>query len=193
MRSEVTEALEARKKIIFIDEAMFTYSTNAMLAYAPNRQNICVDEKLSSAPAIAMVAGVSVEAGLESWLAKPRSIDSDAFISFIEGLVAQNLSKEITLFLDNASIHRSKKVTSFLKDNGIEAIYNVPYSPQFNPIEHVWAQVKAVFKRRKLELFLQERALDYKKLAVESLKGIQGHTISSICKKVLENEIMNLK
>jgi len=63
MRSEVMEALASKKKIIFIDEAMFTYSTNAMLAYAPNRQNICVDEKLSSAPAIAMVAGVSVESG----------------------------------------------------------------------------------------------------------------------------------
>ena len=110
--------------------------------------------------------------GLETWLTKPRSIDSDAFISFIEGLVAQNQSEEITLFLDNATIHRSKKVTSFLKDSGIEAIYNVPYSPQFNPIEHVWAQVKAVFKRRKLELLLQERAVDYKKLAIDSLKGI---------------------
>ena len=116
------EALASKKKIIFIDEAMFTYSTNAMLAYAPNRQNICVDEKLSSAPAIAMVAGVSVEGGLETWLTKPRSIDSDAFISFIEGLVAQNQSEEITLFLDNATIHRSKKVTSFLRDSGIEAI-----------------------------------------------------------------------
>jgi hypothetical protein len=51
-----------------VDEAMFTYSTNAMLAYAPFRQNICIDEKLSSAPAIAMVAGVSVEAGLETWV-----------------------------------------------------------------------------------------------------------------------------
>jgi transposase len=193
MRSEVMEALASKKKIIFIDEAMFTYSTNAMLAYAPNRQNICVDEKLSSAPAIAMVAGVSVERGLETWLTKPRSIDSDAFISFIEGLVAQNQSEEIALFLDNATIHRSKKVTSFLKDSGIEAIYNVPYSPQFNPIEHVWAQVKAVFKRRKLELLLQERAIDYKKLAIDSLKGISGKTISSICQKVLENDIMNLK
>ena len=172
---------------------MFTYSTNAMLAYAPNRQNICVDEKLSSAPAIAMVAGMSVEGGLETWLTKPRSIDSDAFISFIEGLVAQNQSEEITLFLDNATIHRSKKVTSFLKDNGIETIYNVPYSPQFNPIEHVWVQVKAVFKRRMLELLLQERAIDYKKLAIDSLKGISGKTISSICQKVLENDIMNLK
>ena len=92
MRSEVMEALKSKKKIIFIDEAMFMYSTNAMLAYAPNRQNICVDEKLSSAPAIAMVTGVSVEMGLENWLTKPRSIDSDAFISFIEGLVAQNQS-----------------------------------------------------------------------------------------------------
>ena len=59
-----------------------------------------------------------VEGGLEAWLTKPRSIDSDAFISFIEGLVAQNQSEEITLFLDNATIHRSKKVTSFLKDRG---------------------------------------------------------------------------
>jgi hypothetical protein len=129
MRSEVMEALASKKKIVFIDEAMFTYSTNAMLAYAPNRQNICVDEKLSSAPAIAMVAGVSVERGLETWLTKPRSIDSDAFIAFIEQLVSQNSSKEITLFLDNATIHRSKKVTAFLKDNGIKAIFNVPYSP----------------------------------------------------------------
>ena len=63
-------------------------------------------------------------------------------------------------------------MVSFLKDNRIQAIYNVPYSPQFNPIEHVWGQVKAVFKRRKLELLLQERAVDYKKLAIESLKGI---------------------
>ena len=68
MRSEVMEALQSNKKIIFVDEAMFTYSTNAMLAYAPLRQNICIDEKLSSAPAIAMVAGVSVEAGLETWV-----------------------------------------------------------------------------------------------------------------------------
>ena len=76
-----------------------------------------------------MVAGVSVETGLETWLTKPRSIDSDAFIAFIEQLVSQNSSKEITLFLDNATIHRSKKVTAFLKDNGIKAIFNVPYSP----------------------------------------------------------------
>ena len=37
MRSEVMDALALKKKIIFIDEAMFTYSTNAMLAYAPNQ------------------------------------------------------------------------------------------------------------------------------------------------------------
>ena len=95
--------------------------------------------------------------------------------------------------MDNATIHRSKKVTAFLKDNCIQAIYNVPYSPQFNPIEHVWAQVKAVFKRRKLELLLQEKAIDYRTLAIESLKSIKGQTISSICQKVLQNEIMNSK
>jgi hypothetical protein len=46
----------------------FKIYDNAMLAYATFRQNICIDEKLSSAPAIAMVAGVSVEACLETWV-----------------------------------------------------------------------------------------------------------------------------
>jgi hypothetical protein len=32
--------------------------------------------------------------------------------------------------------------------------------------------VKTVFKRRKLELLVQEKAIDYKRLAIESLKGI---------------------
>ena len=78
------------------------------MAYAPNRMNISVNEKLASAPAIAVVAGVSAEQGLEAWLTFPRSIDSDTFISFLESLLAANNCKKIALLVDNVSTHRSK-------------------------------------------------------------------------------------
>ena len=67
----------------------------------------------------------------------------------------------------------------------MQVIYNVAYSPQFNPIEHVWSLVKAAFKRKKLDLLLQDKRINYKKLVIESLLGISAATISSVCQKVV--------
>ena len=38
----------------------------------------------------------------------------------------------------------------FLEESKVRYIFNVPYSPQFNPIETVFAKVKSIFKRSKL-------------------------------------------
>ena len=42
----------------------------------------------------------------------------------------------------NASWHKTKKVISFLKENGVKYIFQPPYSPDLNPIEHYWANMK---------------------------------------------------
>lgn len=45
--------------------------------------------------------------------------------------------------LDNASIHKSKKVKSFLKKNlNIRLFYLPAYSPEYNPIEMFWKWLK---------------------------------------------------
>jgi DDE superfamily endonuclease len=43
---------------------------------------------------------------------------------------------------DNASIHIAKKVAQWFEDNGILILDWPPYSPDMNPIEHVWAKMK---------------------------------------------------
>jgi hypothetical protein len=68
------------KRIIFTDEAMFTTATLPKEAYAAKGENVCLNERLASSPAVAVVAGVSAERGLEGFFIKDRSIDSDAFI-----------------------------------------------------------------------------------------------------------------
>ena len=43
------------------------------------------------------------------------------------------------LFWDNDRIQRARMVKTFLDENGIEQIYNVPYSPSTKRSELLWA------------------------------------------------------
>ncbi|NEO43584.1 MAG: hypothetical protein F6K55_05380 [Moorea sp. SIO4A3] len=40
-----------------------------------------------------------------------------------------------------------KTVTKIIEDAGAQVIYLSPYSPEFNPIEHLWSQLK-IFLRK---------------------------------------------
>lgn len=59
MKQEILSAELQSKKIIFVDESMFTISTLPRLAYSKPNKNIEIAEKLASSPALAVVAGIS--------------------------------------------------------------------------------------------------------------------------------------
>jgi len=45
--------------------------------------------------------------------------------------------------LDNATIHKSKKVKNYLKNHeNIRLFYLPPYSPEYNPVELFWKWIK---------------------------------------------------
>jgi transposase len=71
---------------------------------------------------------------------KSRKMNSDAFIKFAKRLITIHKDKRLFLVLDNAPWHKSLKVKEFLKDNKkkLRALWLPPYSPDFNPIEHLW-------------------------------------------------------
>ena len=50
-----------------MDEAVFTTATLPDRAYAAKKESVSLEEKLVSSPAVAVVAGVSVEIGLEAY------------------------------------------------------------------------------------------------------------------------------
>ena len=72
------------------------------------------------------------------------------FIEFLRQLKQTFSTGKIMLILDNASIHRSKKVQAFLKKNTwIEILHIPPYSPELNPIERFWGWLKAKIYSKK--------------------------------------------
>ena len=48
--------------------------------------------------------------------------------------------------MDNASFHKSNKVKELIEKVGGRLIYLLPYLPDLNPIEHVWANLKRLIR-----------------------------------------------
>jgi len=78
------------------------------------------------------------------------STDSDMFEEFIEQLLPfcnPFPGKNSVLVMDNASIHRSERIRKMCDDVGVKLEYLPPYSPDLNPVEEHFAQLKAFIKR----------------------------------------------
>ena len=69
---------------------------------------------------------------------KERSFNQDSYIEFLRQLRSQQPEQRIVLFLDNLSVHKTKKVKELYEELELTPIFNAPYSPKYNGIESYW-------------------------------------------------------
>ena len=67
-------------------------------------------------------------------------INSIKFLAFIKRLRKHH--KKRCIVVDNARWHLTKKVMSFIKENRIKIIRLLAYSPELNPIDQYWKNIK---------------------------------------------------
>lgn len=68
--------------------------------------------------------------------------NTDLFNTWIEKVLIPNLKPGQVLILDNASFHRSEKSKKLVEGVGCRLLFLPPYSPDLNPIEKCWANLK---------------------------------------------------
>lgn len=78
-----------------------------------------------------------------------ESVTSSSFYAYLTGIAKQikeTYAIPLVLIVDNASIHRSKKMSDWrklLQDEFSTSLHFLPtYSPELNRIEMVWKQMK---------------------------------------------------
>ncbi len=79
------------------------------------------------------------------FFAEIKTLDAVQFLRFLKGLLKHvQIPGKIYFVLDNARAHHAKKLRFFLKKNAdrLQLIFLPPYSPDFNPIELLWRDIK---------------------------------------------------
>ena len=101
------------------------------------------------------------------------SIDSDEFIDFLTTVLANRI-KPLILVLDRASFHASKNVRDFVRSrrDKIRIFFLPRYSPELNPDEQVWNEVKSKEVGRK---FIKTK-LELKKKIESVIQSLQINT-----------------
>jgi transposase len=78
------------------------------------------------------------------------STDSEVFEDFLEQLLphcGKWPEPKSVLIMDNASFHRTERVEQMCYEAGVKLVYLPPYSPDLNPIEEFFAELKAFIKK----------------------------------------------
>ena len=58
----------------------------------------------------ALLMGISKEEGVEQWKIFSKSVNADKFIEYLGMVREANGDMKIALFMDNLSVHRTKRV-----------------------------------------------------------------------------------
>lgn len=75
------------------------------------------------------------------------SMDGKAFEVFIEQCLVPQLWSGAVVVMDNLSAHKMAAIEPLIQAVGASILNLSPYSPEFNPIEHWWSQLKAFLRQ----------------------------------------------
>ena len=73
--------------------------------------------------------------------------NTELFVYWVAEHLCPNLKKGQYVIMDNVSFHKSIKVKEAIDRAGCTLIYLPAYSPDFNPIEHCWANLKNYLRK----------------------------------------------
>jgi putative transposase len=76
-------------------------------------------------------------------------MDAPSFEAYVEQALIPSLFPGAVVVMDNLSAHKPATITRLLREAGMDAWYVPPYSPDFNPIELMWAKVKSFLRSAK--------------------------------------------
>jgi len=108
----------------------------------------------------------------ERFLLERELLDSDGFQEFLDGFSDRFSESLSVLILDNGQFHKAKSLS--IPDNA-RLLFLPPYSPETNPIERFWQDLKD-----HVAFHLHETLSELKRRAQEKLDSYTDEAVASL-------------
>jgi len=83
------------------------------------------------------------------------------FNFWLEKFLLPELGSGYTIVMDNASIHKSEETINLNYKANCNILFLPPYSPDLNPIERLWARIKAKIRKSITNFGSLSEAIDF--------------------------------
>ena len=129
-------------KILSIDETYFYNTTNHNYRWCPSKKRLETYNKVNLKKQ-SMIMCISNKQ-IISYKVYAKNIDKSIYKQFINTFIHK--FKDYYLLMDNVSFHKSKEIIDLVNEHN-NILYIPPYSPQFNPIEELFSQLKNYIRK----------------------------------------------
>ena len=133
-------------RLVFIDETGTSTNMARLRGRAPRGERLIGKIPHGHWKMTTFVAALRSNA-----LTAPGVIDGpmngNAFLAYVEQVLAPTLKPGDIVVLDNLSAHKVRGVREAIEGVGARLLYLPPYSPDFNPIEQLFARLKALLRK----------------------------------------------
>jgi transposase len=131
---------------VFLDEVGAHTALTRLYGRAPRGQRVRGSAPAGDWHTTTLLSAIRQD-GVVGSLVYEGATDEAAFLTFLRQVLVPALRPGDIVVMDNLSAHKVKAVARVLRGAGLGVWYLPPYSPDFNPIEKVWAKVKALLRK----------------------------------------------
>lgn len=158
-------------QLVFIDESAANERTgDRKYGWSPVNVECEVFSSLKRSERWSILPALDVN-GYFAWLIYQGSINGNLFLEFVRDQVLPSCEpypgKRSVLVMDNASIHHSQALKDLCEEHGVRLEYLPPYSPDKNPIESTFKDLKTWIRRHYLEAMSFARFDSFLEVAVQ--------------------------
>lgn len=166
------------RRLVFLDETWA--KTNMTRAYGRCRKGKRLHGKAPYGhwKTMTFVAGLRCD-GIIAPMVLDCPMNGGIFTAYAAEALARELQPGDILVMDNLSSHKGQQARKAIEACGARILFLPPYSPDMNPIEHLFSKIKALLR----------------KAAERSVEGVWkriGKIIDAISPQECENYIRNL-
>ncbi len=129
------------KNLIFLDESGVTTEMTRRYARAEGGRRALDSTPASRWRTLTVLGAISVS-GWVATMTIEAPTDGDVFLAYLEHVLCPKLKPGDVVVMDNLAAHKVEGVLRLIQATGAQLRYLPPYSPDFNPIEQCWAQLK---------------------------------------------------
>lgn len=134
------------ERLVFVDETSVKTNMTPMRGRSLRGERLLAEAPFGKWQTQTFIAGLRQDGLVAPWTID-GAMDGAAFDTYVRTQLAPTLTRGDVVILDNLNVHKSPRAAEAIAERGAWFLFLPKYSPDLNPIEMMFAKLKALLRK----------------------------------------------